>query len=495
MTYSCKPARLAIYVNTARKTAAQIQKETGCTALINGGLFDMSTFAPVCHLKVDGKVLAADKYTYWGYGWTGDGFPALVSDYAALDNYIACVCLVRNAKAEPLYYSAAMGGARPRTAFGTFADGRVWLYADDANLTPEQLQTLAIKAGVRDAIMLDGGGSTQGILPGETVPSTRWVHNFLLVWEEETNGKETDKMSYKVCLDAGHYGKYNRSPVVKSYYESVQMWTLTELLADELEARGVEVVKTRSNQAADLALVTRGKKGKGCDVLISMHSNASNTEKTDFPVAIVFRDDNKTLLDEHSESIGLVLAQVVEEVMGTTQKGRTMTRAYSGDRDGNGYRDDEYYGVLHGAKMAGVPAVILEHSFHTNARAATWLLSMANLRRLAKAEANAIVDWLEERDGKTASKPQATSKPQSVKVEAARLYNKAHARAYTVKVPANDTLMLRAGAGTNKPILAKLKNGTTFRCYGYYNILTDGTVWLYGVANGKTGYCSKAYLR
>lgn len=493
MTFSCKPARLAIYVNTARKTAAQIQQETGCTALINGGLFNMSTFRPVCHLKADGKVLAADQYTYWGYGWDAGGFPALVSDYAALDNYIACVCLVRNAAPEPLYYSAAMGGARPRTAFGTFADGRVWLYADDANLTPEQLQTLAIKAGVRDAIMLDGGGSTQGILPGETVSSTRRVHNFLLVWEDETNGKETDKMSYKVCLDAGHYGKYNQSPVVKNYYESVQMWTLTELLADELEARGVEVVKTRTNQATDLALVTRGKKGKGCDLLISLHSNASSSESTDHPVAIVFRDDSKTLLDEHSESIGLVLAQVVDEVMGTTQKGRTMTRAYNGDRDGNGYKDDEYYGVLHGAKMAGVPGVILEHSFHTNARAATWLLSDTNLRRLAKAEANAIVDWLEDRDGKTTSKPQTTTQTSTVQVETAKLYNKAHARAYTVT--ANDGLNMRAGAGTNKAILTTLKKGTTFRCYGYYTIQTDGTVWLYGVADGKTGFCSKAYLK
>lgn len=490
MTFSCKPARLAIYVNTARKTAAQIKAETGCTALINGGLFNMSTFAPVCHLKVDGKVLAADQYTYWGYGWTGDGFPALVSDYAAMDNYIACVCLVRNAKAEPLYYSAAMGGARPRTAFGTFADGRVWLYVSAENLTPEQLQALAIKAGVRDAIMLDGGGSTQGILPGGTVSSTRRVHNFLLVWEDETKRKETDKMSYKVCLDAGHYGSYNRSPNVKAYYEAVQMWKLTEMLAAELQARGVQVVKTRSSQANDLALVTRGKKGKGCDLLVSLHSNASESESTDFPVAIVFRDDNKTLLDEHSESIGLILAQVVDEIMATKQKGRTMTRAYSGDRDGNGYKDDEYYGVLHGAKSVGVPAVILEHSFHTNTRAANWLLSETNLRRLAKAEANAIVDWLEDRD-----KPQTTSKPQTgpVKLDPARLYNKAHARAYTVT--AGDGLNMRAGAGTDKAILTTLKKGTTFRCYGYYNIQTDGTVWLYGVANGKTGYCSKAYLR
>ena len=207
-------------------------------------------------------------------------------------------------------------------------------------------------------------------------------------------------------------------------------------------------------------------------------------------MAIVFRDDNKTLLDEHSESIGLILAQVADEVMGTKQKGRTMTRAYNGDRDGNGYKDDEYYGVLHGAKSVGVPAVILEHSFHTNTRAANWLLSETNLRRLAKAEANAIVDWLEDRD-----KPQTTSKPaaQAVKVETARLYNKAHARAYTVT--AGDGLNMRAGAGTDKAILTTLKKGTTFRCYGYYNIQTDGTVWLYGVANGKTGYCSKAYLR
>lgn len=25
-------------------------------------------------------------------------------------------------------------------------------------------------------------------------------------------------MAIKVCLDAGHYGKYNRSPAVSSYY-------------------------------------------------------------------------------------------------------------------------------------------------------------------------------------------------------------------------------------------------------------------------------------
>ena len=56
MIYTCNPGKVSIYINTKKKTTAQIKAETGCTALINGGLFDMSTFSPVCHLKADGKV-------------------------------------------------------------------------------------------------------------------------------------------------------------------------------------------------------------------------------------------------------------------------------------------------------------------------------------------------------------------------------------------------------------------------------------------------------
>ena len=34
----------------------------------------------------------------------------------------------------------------------------------------------------------------------------------------------------KICLDAGHYGKYNQSPVNKNYWESEAMFKLTEYL-------------------------------------------------------------------------------------------------------------------------------------------------------------------------------------------------------------------------------------------------------------------------
>ena len=45
----------------------------------------------------------------------------------------------------------------------------------------------------------------------------------------------------KICLDAGHYGKYNQSPAVSKYYESDMAWKLHLLLKKELEAYGIEV--------------------------------------------------------------------------------------------------------------------------------------------------------------------------------------------------------------------------------------------------------------
>ncbi|MBR6628058.1 MAG: N-acetylmuramoyl-L-alanine amidase [Lachnospiraceae bacterium] len=48
-------------------------------------------------------------------------------------------------------------------------------------------------------------------------------------------------MAVKVCLDAGHYGKYNRSPAVSSYYESDMTWKLHNYLKKELEAFGIGV--------------------------------------------------------------------------------------------------------------------------------------------------------------------------------------------------------------------------------------------------------------
>ena len=123
-------------------------------------------------------------------------------------------------------------------------------------------------------------------------------------------------MAIKVCLDAGHYGKYNRSPVVPEYYESDMNWKLHLLLKAELEKYGIEVITTRASQDKDLALESRGKASKGCDLFLSLHSNAADSEATTYVVVMHQVDDNCGPIDEQSKQIAGLLAKAVGETMG-----------------------------------------------------------------------------------------------------------------------------------------------------------------------------------
>lgn len=184
----------------------------------------------------------------------------------------------------------------------------------------------------------------------------------------------------KICLDAGHYGKYNQSPANKAYYESEMNWKLHNLLKKYLEEYGFEVIQTRSNQAKDMNLTARGKASKGCDLFLSIHSNAVGSgvnESVDYPVVYV-------PLNGTGDEIGKKLADCIEKTMGTKQKGRISSR-----KGNNG----DYYGVIRGAVAVGVPGLILEHSFHTNTRMTEWLLNDSNLDKMARAEAAVIAAY------------------------------------------------------------------------------------------------------
>ena len=184
----------------------------------------------------------------------------------------------------------------------------------------------------------------------------------------------------KICIDCGHYAKYNQSPVQKNYWESEMTWKLGHYLGDELTKLGVSVIQTRTNLATDMALETRGKKAQGCDLFISIHSNACSTSSTDYPLACCNADKNKV-----SAELGLKLAQEVGTLMGCKQSARIIQRVGTGNLD--------WYGVLRGAKSVGVNGILLEHGFHTNLMNANWLLIDDNLKKLAKAEAEIIYEY------------------------------------------------------------------------------------------------------
>ncbi len=198
----------------------------------------------------------------------------------------------------------------------------------------------------------------------------------------------------KICLDAGHYGKYNQSPVVKEYYESEMNWALHLLLKKELENYGFSVSQTRKEQGKDLDLMSRGKMAKGCDLLLSLHSNGAVRESADHIVIFCPVSDDRTGMDETSLALAAKLAPVITETMNVLEKDyRIVQKQSENDRDGDGCINDNYYGVLHGARAVGVSALILEHSFHTNRRATKWLLEEENLKKLAIAEAKVIADF------------------------------------------------------------------------------------------------------
>lgn len=231
------------------------------------------------------------------------------------------------------------------------------------------------------------------------------TNNNLTIYDAKEEKPMANNKKFKVHLDAGHYSKYNQSPVVKSYYESEMNWKLVNYLSDELTKRGIEVTKSRADINKDLGLYDRGYGAKGCDLFLSIHSNACGKEYVDYPV--VYRGFDKTEADE----FGLKLAKLIQSLMNTTQNGRTNTRLNSA---GNG----EYYGVLRGARAAGLTYYyIVEHSFHTNTKATNWLLNDNNLKELAKKEAELITSYfnIQVEEKKEETKPTTPASPAETK--------------------------------------------------------------------------------
>lgn len=199
-----------------------------------------------------------------------------------------------------------------------------------------------------------------------------------------------------VLVDMGHNTDYNRSPVVPAYYEGNQMWILGQYLIEELHKLGRTTKTTRRSRDDNPSVTARGRMAAGCKVAVSEHSNAGGLGKTDRAVGICMVDDDCGPIDELSRELTRRLAEVDKEVMGLEDPYQVYERKSGNDRDGDGKKNDDYYGFLYGAHQEGVPAVIIENGFHDHGPTAKWLLKDENLRRLAKAHAAVIDEFLRE---------------------------------------------------------------------------------------------------
>lgn len=186
-------------------------------------------------------------------------------------------------------------------------------------------------------------------------------------------------MGIRICLDAGHDGKYNQSNVVPAYYESDFNWKLYIRLKKYLEEYGIEVIGTRASQNTQLGLNSRGKCSKGYDAFFSLHANAAERESADHVVIY-------EMVNKKSHSLAVVLAEAIQNTMNPIEKYDIRTKA-----NNNG---GEWYGVLSGcAQVGNENGFIVEHSFYTNKAMATWMMDDNNIDKLAQNEANAIAKY------------------------------------------------------------------------------------------------------
>lgn len=250
-------------------------------------------------------------------------------------------------------------------------------------------------------------------------------------------------MAIKICVDCGHYINYNRG-AYKPYYEGNMTWKLGQYLINNLKEYGFTVSTTRDSNHNDLNVYNRGYKAKNHDLFISLHSNACGTPSVKRVVIVKGYDQPDTLANKFGKCIS--------EAMGITEKYQIMTRKNSSG--------GEYYGVLRGAKAAGVAnRFILECGFHTNESVAKWLYSDANLKKLAQS----MADMLASHYG---YKKKTNTEKYSTGI-------------YRVTT---DTLNVRKGPGTSYSIVGSVPKGgayTIVKVDGNWGFLKSGLGWIH----------------
>ena len=201
---------------------------------------------------------------------------------------------------------------------------------------------------------------------------------------------------FKICIDPGHATlTQNHSPVVSAYYESAFTWKYSNYKKEELERLGCEVILTRTSVNSNPSLDARGLDSNNCDAFFSEHSNAVSDEKLDHASVIIPRPEGDADI-KACEELANEIGKNIETVMGLSCKTKVYSKDAAYDRNGDKVTgNDEYYGVMNGAQKTNCPIyMIIEHSCHTNKRAATWLLDDNNIKALAVSEARVIYNFL-----------------------------------------------------------------------------------------------------
>jgi exopolysaccharide biosynthesis protein len=177
------------------ETTTALAARSGAVAAVNGSFFNMrKPYGSVNYLRVDGTFVSPNVLrgirkssrslqqtgavaTWQGdlYVLKGDALTRWESDIEAEDIVTTGPVLMIDGKPELVAKDGFNTNRHPRTAVGRRADGSVLLVVADgrhkqaAGLSMTELQQVMEALGCRDAINLDGGGSTAMVVQGTVV--------------------------------------------------------------------------------------------------------------------------------------------------------------------------------------------------------------------------------------------------------------------------------------------------------------------------------------
>ena len=194
-----------------------------------------------------------------------------------------------------------------------------------------------------------------------------------------------------IVLDPGHGQFGNPHTTCEGYYEGTQNFILAGYLADELKARGFEVMLTRNKVEDNPSLEERGKMAGENSALmfLSLHSNAPGASNDpEYYKSIRGAETYYSVSDEENNAkIARALNSAVVAAMNTPDRGIKTRRLPANP-------ELDYYGVIRAAAGSGCKAAFLvEHGFHTNPADSEFLRDDASLRKLAAAEALVIASF------------------------------------------------------------------------------------------------------
>ena len=203
-------------------------------------------------------------------------------------------------------------------------------------------------------------------------------------------GARTASSGVVVALDPGHGGS-DSGAVANGLLEKDVNLKIAKYCQAALQRAGINVFMTRTTDVY-VGLSERVEKAVAAkaSVFVSLHINSATPAAEGCEVFV----PNDSSYNHDAHVAGNVLGQKVLKKLtelGLHNRGVKTKDSANGSKYPDGSTAD-YYSVINNARKNGIPGIIVEHAFITNAGDSTLLKSDAYLKKLGEADAAGIVE-------------------------------------------------------------------------------------------------------